>query len=224
MNIAEYHCGHLEVVLLGRELGMNVEVLEEVGRGKRRSLSVLELGYVHHAMAGTLRVLRSVHGEHGHFDLVLRGDGHAAAKALMDEYRPKKKRKGTYEAASKGASKAASKAASKGTSPKASSRGASKASSKATKVAAKVPGKDPWALSGDSDDETDDETDDDETDDDEASFIVQHPSWANAADLHASSNIAVVFDLQGTLGYMEHYGHVAAVSELIGYTSDILEC
>ena len=71
MNIAEYHCGHLEVVLLGRELGMNVEVLEEVGRGKHRSLSVLELGYVHHAMAGTLRVIRSVHGEHGHFDLVL---------------------------------------------------------------------------------------------------------------------------------------------------------
>ena len=101
MNIAEYHCGHLEVVLLGRELGMNVEVLEEVGK----QVNVSELGYMHHAMAGTLRVIRSVHGEHGHFDLVLRGDGHAAAKALMDEYRPPKKRKGS---SSNAASKAAS--------------------------------------------------------------------------------------------------------------------
>ena len=89
MNIAEYHCGHLEVVLLGRELGMNVEVLEEVGK----QVNVSELGYMHHAMAGTLRVIRSVHGEHGHFDLVLRGDGHDAAKALRDEYRPPKRKK-----------------------------------------------------------------------------------------------------------------------------------
>ena len=119
---------------------MNVEVLEEVGK----QVNVSELGYMHHAMAGTLRVIRSVHGEHGHFDLVLRGDGHAAAKALMDEYRPKKKRKGTYEASSKRTSKASSKASPS----KAASKGASKASSKATKAVAKVPGKDPWALSG----------------------------------------------------------------------------
>ena len=34
----------------------------------------------------------------------------------------------------------------------------------------------------------------------------------------------MIYDIQGTLGYQEHYGHVAAVSELVGDTSDILEC
>mgnify|MGYP004211305651 CR=1 FL=1 len=61
---------------------MNVEVLEEVGK----QVNVSELGYMHHAMAGTLRVIRSVHGEHGHFDLVLRGDGHAAANARLPRH------------------------------------------------------------------------------------------------------------------------------------------